>query len=87
MGPSSTGMVGQHHIANLYPSDDLLADCCFHGAQVNWEMGCIGQQFTVPVEDAAGEVKSLPNIGADGNFLEDFSHLLGDGHEAGGIEG
>lgn len=87
VGPSSVGMVGQNHITNLYPSDDLLTDCCFHGAQVDWEMGCVGQQFAVPVKDAAGEVKSLPDIGADWHFLEDFSHLLGYGHEAGGVEG
>ena len=42
----------------------------------------VGDEAAVGVEDGAGEVEALFDVGRDAGLLQGTAHLLGDGHEA-----
>ena len=49
-------------------------------------MWSISQQFAIPIENSTWKIKPLPNIGANGYFLQNFSHFFSDGHKSSGVE-
>jgi diadenosine tetraphosphatase ApaH/serine/threonine PP2A family protein phosphatase len=49
-----------------------------HGAQVDWNMGCIGDQLSSCIEYRTTEIPPLFDIDAHCRLLEHDPHLIGD---------
>jgi hypothetical protein len=52
-----------------------------HGAQVDRNMGSIGHQLSVLVEDGAGKIQPLFDVDGVAGVLQSYSHFVGDGAE------
>ena len=52
-----------------------------HRAEVDGDVGGLGEQVAVGVEEGAGEVAALLDVGGEGDPLERDAHLLGGGFE------
>ena len=52
-----------------------------HGAEVDGDVGCVGDEMALGVEEGAGEVEALLDVNGVGGVDEGGAHLLGDGHE------
>jgi hypothetical protein len=49
-----------------------------HGAQVDWNMGCIGDQLSSCIKHRATKIPTLFDIDARCRLLEHDPHLIGD---------
>ena len=65
----------------------LAPDGVLHTAKMYWHMWRIGDQGSISGENGAGKVEPFFDLQADCAFLQDSSHLLGDGHKPGVSEG
>ena len=82
VGPAPVGIVEDDEIALLEghgPERGL--DGQGHGPEVDRDMRALGQRFAVPVEEGAGEILALLDVGGEGRPAEDGAHFLGDGDE------
>ena len=52
-----------------------------HGAEVDGDVGCLGDHVAVGVEDGAREVEALLHVGGVGGALKCNAHLLSNGDE------
>lgn len=62
------------------PPQDLL-DGLAHGAEVDGDVGRVGDEVALGVEEGAGEVEAFLDVDRVGGVLQAHAHLLGDGHE------
>ena len=60
----------------------LVTDGFRHGAQVDGQVGRIGDQGAVRAEQGAAEVQALLDVHADGGALQHSAHLLSYAHES-----
>ena len=60
---------------------DDPADALAHRPEVHRNVGRVGDQRSMGIEDSAGEIETLLDIDACRRRLERDAHLLGDGHE------
>lgn len=58
-----------------------------HGAQVDGDVGGVGDQPAVRAKEGAGEVQPLLDVGGDGRALQDSAHLLCSGREEAVLSG
>src|SRR5439155_7525644 len=61
-------------------ADDFL-DAGAHGAEVHGDVGGVGDEVAVGVEQGAGEVEPLADVDRLGGGLQPGAHLFGDRHE------
>jgi hypothetical protein len=62
-----------------------VADGCdgaVHAAEVDGDVGCVGDEVAFGVEEGAGEVEALLDVDGAGGGAEGFAHVFGDGLEA-----
>ena len=78
------GRVQREHVTgpdlSLVGADDRRHGAV-HGTQMNGNVGCVGHQRAVGVEQRAGEVEPLLDVDRCGGVLQRHAHLLGNGHE------
>ena len=82
------GVVDDHQVA-FFPGGEAVEDgqhAGGHGAQVRRDVGGLGDEAAGAVEERAGEVQALLDVGRIGCALERNAHLLGDAGEAVTIE-
>ena len=58
-----------------------------HGAEVDGDVGGLGDQLALGVEEGAGEVAALLDVGGEGGAAKDDAHLFSDGGEEGVEDG
>ena len=63
---------------------NLRADGVGHGAEVDGQVGGVGDKAAVRAEQGAGEVQALLDVHADAGALQRAPHLLRQAHEPGG---
>jgi hypothetical protein len=83
MGAAEGGVVGHHDIPLLH--GDRLPEAAHaeaQGAQVDGDVRGVDHQLARRVEQGAGEIEALLDVGGDGGALEHFAHLPGDRREA-----
>lgn len=77
-------IVDRVHVAGAQvvaaPPQDLL-DRFAHGAEVDGDVGSVGDEVALGVEERAGEVEAFLDVDGLGGVLQSDAHLLGDGHE------
>jgi hypothetical protein len=56
-------------------------DAFAHGAEVDGNVGCIGHQLPMVVEDRAGEVEPFFDVDGVAGILQRYAHFVGDGAE------
>ncbi len=71
--------VARPHGALVAPQH--LLDGLAHGAEVDGDVGGVGDQVALGVEQGAGEVEAFLDVDGVGGVLEADAHLLGDRHE------
>ena len=79
------GVVGDEDVAALElaaPDGGLGADAGTHAAEVDGEVGRVGDEGTRRVEQGAAVVEPLLDVCAHRRLLQGAAHLFGDGHEA-----
>ena len=83
--PPLEGVVGHDHVARTR----VLGEACehrahrrSHGAQVDGNVGRVGDQPARGVEDRAGVVEALLDVGRHRGVAKHRTHLLRHGHEA-----
>ena len=84
MGAAVIGIVEQIHIPRLQDvplGRDQALDTLAHRPQVDGDMGSIGHELSLLVEDGAGEVEALLDIDRGAGVLQGNAHLLGNGTE------
>jgi len=84
MGATFERVVGDHDVARLEirEAGQHGAHGLAHGAEVHGDMGGVGDQAACAVEDRAGVVEALLDVGRDRGVTQHGAHLLRDGHEA-----
>ena len=83
MGAAEPGMVGHHHVARLH--GDRLAQAPHaeaEGPEVDRDVGRVDHELPRRIEQGAGEVEPLLDVGGDRRALEPLPHLAHDGREA-----
>ncbi len=84
MGSSIIGRVHHVDIAGLHRPcvrRQHGPDGFTHGAEMNRDMGCIGDQHAIGVEDRAGKIEPFFDVHGIGRVLQGDTHLLGNRHE------
>ena len=84
MGAAVVGVVEGEDVAG---AEGVLAAAQYgahgvaHGAEVDGDMGGVGDEMALAVEEGAGEVEALLDVDGIGGVDEGGAHLFGDGHE------
>ena len=82
VGAAEEGVVEDDAVAGMQIGGELLdgsQDRKRHGAEVNRNVGGLGDKLASLVEEGAGIVTPLFDIGRAGCFAQDKPHLFGDG--------
>lgn len=61
---------------------NLVPHCLLHGAQVDGDVWCVGDQASIRAEQGTAKIEPFFDVGGDGSALQRTPHLLGNGHEA-----
>lgn len=72
------------HVAGMdavTPSGDDLPDAGTHRAEMHRDVGRVGDQLPLGVEQGAGEVEPLLDVDRLRGLLQGDAHLFGDRHE------
>ena len=83
VGAAEAGVVGHHHVAGRH--GDRLAQAAHAEAErpeVDGDVRRVDHQLAGRIEQGAGEVEPLLDVGGDGGALEPLPHLPGDRGEA-----
>ena len=76
-------MIGHHDIARPQGAVvDEFAHAQTHGAEVDGDVRRVDDQPALGVEQSAGEILALLDVGRDGRSLEHLAHLSGDAGES-----
>ena len=82
VGAAAVGIVEDHHIPGVEGQMvDGLLDGERHGAEMDGDMGGLGDHIPVGVEQGAGEIPPFLDIGGIRGFLQHGAHLFRDGGE------
>ena len=77
VGPAQVGVVQHHHVAGgpIHRRDDG-AHRMGHAPQVHGDVGGLGAEPPRAVEDGAGKVQPIPDVGGEGGVTQPHPHLL-----------
>jgi hypothetical protein len=84
MGAAVVGVVLHIHIPRfelVAPGQNQALHTFAHGTQVDGDMGGIGHQLSLLVEDGAGEIQSLFDVDGVAGVLQSQAHFVGHGAE------
>jgi hypothetical protein len=77
MSPPEKGIVYHHHFA-ITPRHvtDNSAHCIGHAAQMHGNVCCLRTEGAIGIEDGAGEIKTVTNIGGKGGAAQHCAHFV-----------
>src|SRR5262245_37043 len=83
VGAAGVGVVDDGGVAGVERAEAVKDgfDAGGHGAEVDGDVGGLGEEAAGGVEEGAGEVATFLDVGGEGDALEGDAHLLGGGLE------